>query len=393
MAHRITRSIVSNGDGGLALVVFDLKRGPLPKSSAVEIAEAFPVKTLLRQRDAPAFRMGAEAFLDFSSDPARSDAQADPFTGLGIVVDASAFSDPRVSSGFSRMADQGRCVGIHSFAIQREAIPLLAKSKFVFLDHARLGNDASARVFNKLSENGSVCIASGIEEHSKVSELKGLGLSRFEGRFIWKPAPAASDCIPVGAILRVLAMAMLECDALDIEEEVGRHPVVAYRLLALLNSSALRQARTVASVRDAVMMLGTSQLIQWLSILLLSSSKSSGREAVAVNVACRAKICEKLAFRKHGREFSDRAFLAGLFSGMGPLLGSEPKKSMEKAGIGDEVAAAVMNMEGPVGESLAGAMEFESETRPGCVLDGFSMSDTDHARMLASSAAWAMRAS
>ncbi|MEZ5506878.1 MAG: HDOD domain-containing protein [Gammaproteobacteria bacterium] len=103
---------------------------------------------------------------------------------------------------------------------------------------------------------------------------------------------------------------------------ICQDPRLSYKLMRVVNSASFGLSRTVKTVEDTIVLLGSYELRRWASMLVLSSVDNKPNELL-VTAMVRAKMCELVAKRLH-RPNPGSYFTAGLLS----LLDALPDRSL-----------------------------------------------------------------
>jgi EAL and modified HD-GYP domain-containing signal transduction protein len=134
-------------------------------------------------------------------------------------------------------------------------------------------------------------------------------------------------------------------------------PALSLRLLAAANADAMGLPVKVSSVHDAVMLLGHERLRDWATLMLVSDLQDGDEEQLEVAVT-RARMCQNLAERMEVP--GEAAFTAGLVSAVAELLGQPAGELAVRLSLNDEVTAAIVSGDGPIGELLALVSAYEA---------------------------------
>lgn len=122
-----------------------------------------------------------------------------------------------------------------------------------------------------------------------------------------------------------------------IKSDVG----LSFRLLKRFNSASLAQLKAVASIDEAVVMLGRNELYRWLSLLLVQfAGKRKASSALQEITLWRSRVLELLALESHEAS-PDQFFTLGLASMLSPML----KISLEDVAI-------TLNLPAPARQAL-----------------------------------------
>ena len=204
------------------------------------------------------------------------------------------------------------------------------------------------------------CVAVGGDAIFSVDDLGTVPLPNnatyLSGGWYLRPPPKPGSTQHAS---RALAMQLLHLVAADADtheiEAIFRHdPSLSYHLLRLVNSLN-RGGKQITSFAQAILILGRQQLRRWLNLILFAAHKEDRRsQMLTARVAVRARSMELLA-RSAGldKAHQEVAFMAGMFSLLGVLFGMPLADVLKPLNISDELAAALLRMEGDLGKLLA----------------------------------------
>ncbi len=114
-------------------------------------------------------------------------------------------------------------------------------------------------------------------------------------------------------------------------------------------------------LHEAMVLLGTKRLFQWLSLMAISDLMRLG-EAHLVSTLGRARACQLLADRLRLNGAS--AFTVGVLSGVSELLCMPIAELTTQLPLTDEVATALVDGTGGLGGVLALARDYEAGRPP-----------------------------
>jgi c-di-GMP phosphodiesterase len=164
----------------------------------------------------------------------------------------------------------------------------------------------------------------------------------------------------VAHICQVLAQLREERHASDVARQLGADVALSYRLLRCVNSPAFGLSRRVASIEEAVMLVGHAGLHRWLCIALLACAdgRKTSRALQEVSLA-RARFLESLAGHA-GRDPPQALFTVGLLSLLDALLQAPLAEALAPLHLGEIAVQALLERRGPWFEYLALAQDLES---------------------------------
>lgn len=230
----------------------------------------------------------------------------------------------------------------------------------VKLDVAGLDDAELRDCAERFARVSPTLIASGVDTPSVRRRCRTAGFDCFQGFFLSHPDVVAGTAPPSGRIgeLRTLAGLYAHASFEELEQTIARDVGLSFRLLTYLNSAYFNLARRVASVREALVLLGMQAVRRWATLIALSGAQDTPHE-LTVTALVRARLCELLA-REGGRDAEAEAFFTvGLFSVVDAIAQAPLAQAIEGLPLGDETRAALLERRGPMGDALAAAIAYE----------------------------------
>ena len=237
--------------------------------------------------------------------------------------------------------------------------PLLEFVDTVKLDVLRLGHHEALAELKRLEGCGLRMLVEGVDSADAFEVFRDAGFDLFQGLFYERPHIDATT-LPVGhgAALGALCELQLHGGDFDALEQVIRRDVaLSFRLLRYANSASVGLPRTINSIREALMLLGTRAVRQW-AIALVLTGLDSRPHALLSTALVRARTCE-LILEPYDKEHAQQGFTAGLFSLLDAIMGVPMLRILDDLPLSPTVAAAITDHEGVAGKALAKAIAFE----------------------------------
>jgi c-di-GMP phosphodiesterase len=200
-----------------------------------------------------------------------------------------------------------------------------------------------------------------VADHEQVDRFGKAGFTLFSGSFLARPRPFAGGRAGEHRISRIRLIAALQdpaCDLQTLDEVIESDAALSYRLLRFVNSAYFSLPRHVESVRDAVVLLGLSNVRVWASLLAIANSVEGPPELLRSSLI-RARMAQMLS-RTLGTASPEAAFTVGLFSNLGVLLGVDLESALADLPLTHEVKEALLGKDGPLGELLTLVTRYES---------------------------------
>jgi EAL and modified HD-GYP domain-containing signal transduction protein len=243
--------------------------------------------------------------------------------------------------------------------------------------------------------------ATDVRRPSDLDEVFGRGAAAVIG---WPLEPEATGFAAPNAALQPTQIAVLElirkvqrdADVAEIERAFKSEPVLGYLLLTLVNTPAFATSRPVASLAQAIMLVGYHRLARWLVLLLVIASKESRVAPLVFLSVVRAFFLEELASaRGLDTEGRDEWFITGAFSLLDRITGRTFAELLDCVRLPDDVAAALRKRCGPYARLLALAECVESgdldRAESAAVLAGANACDVNSALLAALATADALQ--
>ncbi len=333
-----------------------------PDASCASVATSFV--DLLRRTPLDDLVGSRPAFLRVTTDFLASGGhRALPPGRMCLLVDAEEFRSERtreiaLHDLLHAVRRDGYRVGLH-----RASSALDVQHATTSVDFMSIQPDADADQGAGLAAEarraGVLTCARSIDSPEAFERVKNH-FDVFHGAFYQRRSTATASDVGTGrlATLQLLAeCANPDASLEDFEAIIGRDPSLTFRVMQLANSGYASLPRRLNSVREALITVGVTNIRNLAMIASLNRIEDQHPELL-MNALVRAKICEVLA-RKTGLT-PTVAFTAGLLSMLDSFLGVSLDEATERAALNDELRAAIVHHEGPMGGFVRAAVAIES---------------------------------
>ncbi len=285
-----------------------------------------------------------------------------PLDPAGVVLELA-----RVPSVEGRLLDrlavlrrEGFEIVLDDFSYHADLDPLLARADVVKLDIVALGQHETLGELEALRGKNVRTLAEGIDSEDVFEVFRDAGVDLFQGLFYERPTLVSGASLAVGHGAALGALHELQTRGGDfdaLEEIIRRDVALSYRLLRHVNSAFFGLPRTVGSIREALMLLGTRAVRQWAVALVLSGLEHRPH-ALMSTALVRARTCE-LVLAPYDRQSASQGFTAGLFSLLDAVIGAPMDEILAELPLSAEVEAAITRHEGVAGKALAKTIAYE----------------------------------
>lgn len=158
-----------------------------------------------------------------------------------------------------------------------------------------------------------------------------------------------------GNLMQLLRMASEHPDMATIAHGVRRDPVLAFKLLRMVNSEAFATTAPVASVERAIRLLGLDKTLRWLSLSLESAGEHLNALPLMRAATLRGLFLEQLAesLPEVEQTTRDELYVTGAFSLLNRITGAPLTRLMGPVAMGRHVTDAIADARGPYAPYLA----------------------------------------
>ena len=255
-----------------------------------------------------------------------------------------------------------------NFALDKHCASIAARSSGIFLNASKTDVPLCLNIGLKVLTAGKTAIIEGVDHDPLLLKLAQNGAGPFCGQALMSAGEFHGKIEQSQTTMLVaLSACFSDSDLNDIDNIVKRDPVVAYKLISLVNSAALRKNRQGASTtREALMLIGRAHLGSWLASLLLDNSKNKNKQDPYLSsprwVALhRAKLAESLCLCTSSAQEAPQAFVVGAFSALDALLGQPLVEILSECKLPRIMELAIQSRQGMLGELLDLAIGTEKE--------------------------------
>jgi EAL and modified HD-GYP domain-containing signal transduction protein len=192
-------------------------------------------------------------------------------------------------------------------------------------------------------------LAEKVETYQEYDQALQLGFKYFQGFFFAKPEMVKTKNLSPSQ----LAMAELlyetskpELDLTSITRVFERDVSLSYKLLRYANSAMFRRHSEVSTIKQALVILGSSELKRFLGLMFAITANPDKPTELIKLAMTRAKFCELIA-KDMGPQIDDSiAFLTGLLSMIDAILDEELNVVLDKLPLTHEIKDTLLTRKG-----------------------------------------------
>ena len=244
-----------------------------------------------------------------------------------------------------------------------ELNPVLRNANVVIYDFARDDLQSITKCDRAFKPLDITRLVRNVNTRADFEACKSFGFDLYQGNFFAQVETLASKRVDPARI-RVMEIFNLVMNKADVEliEDAFKHDVaLCYSLLCYINSVGNGLQYKVASMRNAITLLGYDFLWRWLSLLVYAGIDLSAAQHVLLNTAIiRGRLTELLGKINLPEKESNALFVVGNFSLLDALLGIPMAQALQRVHLPASMLSAILHHEGKYAPYLELALAFES---------------------------------
>lgn len=279
-----------------------------------------------------------------------------------LEVTDPASDDASLRTVLDRLATQRYRISLVCDPRAPAPLDLAPIAESVKLDVGGLAEPEVHESVERFAPMSDTLIAAGVDTPALRQLCRAAGFSQFQGFFLSTPDIVEGSAPPSARVgeLRALAGLYAQSTFEQLERTISRDVGLSYRLLTYLNSAYFNLARRVASVREAIVLLGMQAVRRWATLISLSGAQDTPHE-LTVTALVRARLCELISRDLDPTvEVEPEAFFTvGLFSVVDAIASAPLAQVIEALPLTNEARAALIEHRGPMGDALAATLAYE----------------------------------
>lgn len=258
------------------------------------------------------------AFINFTENLLKSEVAACiPKDLVTIEILENIYPSAEISEICINLKKNGYQLALDDFVFHSNYYSILPFIDIIKIDFLKtMGSDRQA--MTEIASNFQISLlAEKVETMKDFEEAKSYGYRYFQGYFFSKPEILSRKDIPVfntHFINIIQEVSSSNFDYSKLELIISRDVSCSYKLLKFINTSAFGFSGTIKSIKQALVLLGQTELARWLAILSLREfCCHKPPELVKLSIV-RARFGELLTLKSEFKNRSSDVFLLGMFS-------------------------------------------------------------------------------
>jgi EAL and modified HD-GYP domain-containing signal transduction protein len=297
--------------------------------------------------------------------------------------------DAEVVAGVLRLAAAGYRLALDDFVLGSGHERLFDVASYVKLDLMATPPPELRAAVTACAGFGLTLVAERLETADDIEFARGLGFHLMQGYALGRPQTLSAGSLNPAHVRRLELFAALNAVDIDFERVVSivnTDPALSVRILQATNSAQAGLSRAVSSIREAVALLGTARIRQWVALMVVSDVTAASDEHLAAMIT-RARLCQTVSERLGAS--GDTGFTVGLLAGIADLMDEPVAEMVARLPLAEPVAHALTRGDGPVGRALAVVRAYERNDAS--ALAAAPVAEAEVARSYLSALGWSRR--
>lgn len=283
-----------------------------------------------------------------------------------IQIEDNIVIHPLAAVLIDRFKGEGYRFAINDFQFAPKYFSMLEYVDYIKVDISGKTGDADRHSLENLVEMAhgfqKYFIATGVNSKDTYEYAKTLGVDYVEGNYISDTMITKTNKMEYlqGNLYQlIIEVTKDEPDMEALEEIIGRDASLTYALLKMANSAYFAAHHETASIRQAIVRVGITQLKQWIYLLSFKEGDTGSEELLKASFM-RANFAAALVkkLKKFPINSSD-AYLMGMFSTLEYMIDASMEEILKDIPILDEVKKALIFGEGEAGKLYRLVMCYE----------------------------------
>jgi EAL and modified HD-GYP domain-containing signal transduction protein len=272
---------------------------------------------------------------------------------LVIQIDDSASVNTPLLQELYKLREEGYSFVFNDFMFAQRYFNLLDLVDIISLD-------IEATPENSLTQISRVCLglnkklmATNVNTREDFERARSFGFHQVQGHYFAEPVVIESKKIEHNQVnfLRLMSQLVLpEPNVDEIAAIIASDVTMSYQLLRLVNSAYFALRTRIANIKQAVVIVGMRQLLDWVYLLSFGMTSRVGTDSLIRLAFQRGEIAQTLAMQvaKLRQKHSD-CYLVGMFSVLDQLLENNLATILEELPLTEEVNEALLEKKGSMG--------------------------------------------
>ncbi len=257
---------------------------------------------------------------------------------------------PNLIEACHEFVQKGYIIALDDFKYTPDLKPLIELAHIIKFDFRESSLEEIQSYMQQIHRHdGLRLLAEKVETHDEFTAAKDMGFDFFQGYFFCKPELIKGKEISSSQISLLQLIAEVnraDFDFSQLEKLITPDVTLSYKLLRYINSAFFAKAQQIASIKQALVYMGESEIRRFVSLVALSNL-AKGKPDELIRAACiRGKFCELLAIEASAKVPSGELFTLGMFSLIDAVVDQPMEKVMTDLPLAENIKSALIHRKG-----------------------------------------------
>jgi len=279
-----------------------------------------------------------------------------------IEVLESVEPDEEVAAACQAARAAGYRLALDDFVFRPEYERLLPFADYIKVDFLQTQGEERRELVRRFGPRGIRMLAEKVETYADFHAGLEGGYEFFQGYFFCKPEMVTGKDVSAvkSNLLRLIQeVNRPEVDFDRLEALVKADVALSVRLLRYLHSAGFGWRHDIATIGQALRVLGERATRKWASLVALTLIGEDKPQELVTTSLVRAQFCEELGLESAPHQTRVDLFLTGLLATLDALLDRPLAQVLEQMSISEDIHHALLGGDNLLGDTLALAVSYD----------------------------------
>jgi EAL and modified HD-GYP domain-containing signal transduction protein len=259
---------------------------------------------------------------------------------------------------------RGYTIALDDFVISPEYMPFLDVADIIKVDFISTPLDEIEAFAASIKPRKIKLLAEKIETHEMFEVAKKLGFKLFQGYFFSKPvilkSKSALGPTKISCLRLIRLSSQPDVNFAKIADTIKQDTALSFLLLRVVNSAFFGMRYEIKSIRQALTILGMTELKKWIMVISMSRIKDNKPGELITMALIRARFLELISPYAGMRRDSENMFMVGLMSLMDVIMEIPLEELIHETSVSEEIAKSLLTKSGKRGNLLSIIIAYEA---------------------------------
>lgn len=283
---------------------------------------------------------------------------------LVVRIDDELTIQSALMDQIQSLRQEGYVMALNNFTFNARCLNMLNMVDMVILDIANLADEQLGNIVNICQSFNKKLMAEGVNTQADFERAKKYQFQLVQGNYFEDVQPIEVEAtmdFSQSSFLRLAKVLMQEIPDVDeVANIIASDVSMSYKLLRLVNSVYFSMRNRVSTVKQAVVIMGSKQLRNWIYLLSFENIADDKTMEMIRLSFLRGAMCQALA--KEIPAFNgqdDTCYMVGMFSTLEQLMRAPMDKILADLPLTDEAKEALIGFNGSIGKLLKLVVSYE----------------------------------